>query len=187
MHISGRWLAAVGCAILWAFGIAAPVNADTAGNDAPPPNTPFPDMNIITAYYTKQNAEDFYLPGRPGVWFLSPAGMNCGIWIWGSFGCSGPIPGAPAGDHIGWFNGNRAVHHGWTAAIQFPAGQAQKPLPPLSYVTFEQSTCAVSLEGNTYCTHGPFGLFTTPQGTWFKGWDDRRSYVCNGYGTCPPG
>lgn len=189
MHIPCRSLAAVACAIGLAFAVAAPGHADeTPGGDAPPQPSPFPDTTVITAYYKKQNPEEFFVPGHPGVWFQSPSGLNCGMWNWGSFGCSGDIPGAPPGDnHIAWYNGNRAVHHGWTAAIQFPAGQAQRPLPPLSYLTFEQTLCATTLEGNTYCTHGPFGLFLTPQGTWFKGWDDRRSYVCNSYGTCPPG
>lgn len=188
MQITARRFVAVACAIGWLFGIAPSGNADPPGGDAPPPNSPFPDLDVITAYYTKLNPEEFYLPDRFGVWFLSPTGMNCGIWIWGSFGCSGDIPGAPPGDnHIAWFNGNRAVHHGWTAAMQYPAAQAQRALPPLSYVTFEESTCAVTLEGNTYCAHGPFQLFTTPQGTWFKGWNDRNSYVCNSYGSCPSG
>lgn len=188
IRIAGRWLLAVGSSILLVLGHAAPGHADTSGDGAGPPSVPFPDMRVITGYYTQVNFEDFYLPDRPGVWFLSPSGMNCGIWIWGSFGCAGDIPGAPPGDnHIAWFNGNRAVHHGWTAAIQFPPGQAQQTLPALSYVTFEQTTCAVTVENNVYCGHGPFQLYMTAQGTWFKGWNDRNSYVCNSYGTCPPG
>ena len=190
MHNLGRWLTAVGFTIGLAFAVAAPVYADgEIGDDAPPLATPFPDLNVITAYYSEVNPEEFFLPDRPGVWFLSPTGLNCGMWNWGSFGCSGDIPGAPLGDdHIAWFNGNRAVHHGWTAAIQFsPWTGAAAIASRLSYVKFEETICATTLEGNTYCTHGPFGLFTTPKGTWFKGWDDRRSYVCNSYGTCPPG
>lgn len=149
---------------------------------------PFPDINVISAYYTELSPDEFSIPDHPGVWFLSATGMNCGIWVWGSFGCAGDIPGAPpGGDHIAWFNGNRAVHHGWTAAVQYPAGQAQNPLPPLTYVKYEQSICATTVEGNTFCGHGPFQFLTTQQGTWLKGWDDRRSYVCNSYGSCPQG
>lgn len=187
MNTPARWLSAVGCAVGLAFAVVAPGHADDSLlGDAPP--TPFPDMTVITAYYTQKTPEEFFLPDRPGVWFLSPTGLNCGMWNWGSFGCSGDIPGAPPDDrHIAWFNGNRGVHHGWTAAIQFPPGQAQRALEPLTYVTFEQTTCAATLEGNTYCAHGPFGLYMTHERTWYKGWDDRRSYVCNSYGTCPPG
>lgn len=147
MHITGRWLVAIGSAIGLVFSGAIRAHADPPGV-APPPS-PFPNSSLINAYYTKIPAEEFYIPDHPGVWFLSPSGLNCAIWTWGSFGCAGAIPGAPPGDnHIAWFNGNRAVHHGWTAAIQYPAGQAQKVLPPLSYVDFEQSTCAVTLESN---------------------------------------
>ncbi len=79
MHILGRYLTAVGCAIGLAFAVAAPGYADdTPGGDAPPQATPFPDETVITAFYTKQNAEDFFLPGSPGVWFLSPSGAE--LW-----------------------------------------------------------------------------------------------------------
>lgn len=103
---------------------------------------------------------------------------------WGSFGCAGDIPGA-GNNYIAWYNGNRAVHYGLTAAIQFPAGQAQRPLPPRHYVTYESTTCVITVEGNTYCGHGEFKLLMTPTRTLFKGWDDRRSYVCLSYGSCP--
>lgn len=154
---------------------------------------PFPDDSLVRTWYTQMQPADFMLPGQPGVWFVSPTGLNCGIWTWGSFGCAGDVPGLPPGEHhIAWYNGNRSVHHGWTAAIQFPPGQAQRQLPPRSYVTYAtpgsgETTCAVTPEGNTYCAHGEFKFLTTPAGTWFKAWNDRTSYVCNSYGTCPPG
>ncbi len=145
-------------------------------------------MADITGWYTPMSPDDFFIPDRPGVWFLTPTGLNCGIWGWGGFGCNGDIPGAPPNDnHIAWFNGNRAVHHGWTAAIQFPPGQAQRVLPPRSYVTYESTTCATTPSGETYCAHGEFKFLITPKGTWFKAWDDRRSYVCNAYASCPAG
>lgn len=179
-----RWLVAIGSAMGLAVGTAIPGRADPVGA----PASPFPEMSHITAWYTQLAPDEFFLPDHPGVWFLSPSGLNCGIWGWGSFGCTGDIPGAPPGDnHIAWFNGNRAVHHGWTAAIQFPAGQAQRALPPRSYVTYESTTCAVTPDNNTYCGHGDFQFLITATGTWFKGWDDRRSYICNSYGSCPPG
>lgn len=154
---------------------------------------PFPDDSLVRTWYTEMQPADYFLADQPGVWFLSPTGLNCGIWAWGSFGCTGDIPGLPPGEnHIAWYNGNRAVHHGWTAAIQFPPGRAERQLPPRSFVTYAtpgsgETTCAVTPEGDTYCAHGEFKFLTTPAGTWFKGWDDRTSYVCNSYGTCPPG
>jgi len=182
MPICCRWLVVVASAIGLAFGSAIPVRAEPPG-DVP---NPFPDRSLITAWYTQLQPDEFFLPDRPGVWFLTPFGLNCGIWTWGSFGCTGDIPGA-GNNHIAWYNGNRAVHYGWTAAVQFPAGQAQRPLPPRSYVTYESTTCAVTPDSNTYCEHGEFKLYMTSTSTWFKGWDDRRSYVCLSYGSCPPG
>lgn len=177
--------ATVVCSFGLVFGSTIPAHADPP--DASPPN-PFPDIAEIAAWYDQLPPEDFLIPDHPDVWFLTPSGLNCGIWFWGGFGCSGDIPGAPPGDtHIAWFNGNRAVHHGWTAAIQFPPGQAVRTLPPRSYVTYNSTTCATTPEGYTYCRHGEFKLLITPQGTWFKAWDDRTSYVCNAYGSCPAG
>ncbi|ORA11284.1 hypothetical protein BST14_18955 [Mycobacterium arosiense ATCC BAA-1401 = DSM 45069] len=194
MRAHSRLLGAIGSAIGLTLGAVIPGHADPEA----PGGSPFPEMSDITTWYTEQEPDQFFISGdRPVVgdttgehyvWFLTPSGLNCGIWFWGSFGCTGDIPGAPGGDnHIAWFNGNRAVHHGWTAAAQFPAGQAQRTLPPRSFVTYNSTTCAITPEGNTYCGHGEFKFLITPAGTWLKAWDDRRSYVCNAYGSCPAG
>jgi len=177
-----RWLAIVICAAGLAFATVPPADADP-----PSPASPFPELAHIEVWYNQLQPDSFFIPDQPDVWFVTPTGLNCGIWHWGSFGCTGDLPGAPPDvHHIAWFNGNRAVHYGWTAAIQFPPGRAQQTLPPRSYVTYEGTTCATTPDSNTYCGHGAFRFLMTPQGTWFKGWDDRRSYVCNAYGTCPP-
>jgi hypothetical protein len=182
MPIWCRWLVAIGSAIVLTLADAIPVHADP-----PPaaPGSPFPDVSVIAQYYTQLQPEEFFIPSHPGVWFLSPSGLNCGIWDRGGFGCSGDYPGAPPGDdHIAWFNGNRDMHHGWTAAIQFPPGQAQRPLPPLSYVNYNSTTCAVTADSNTYCEHGEFKLYMKQTGTWFKAWDDRQSWACLSYASC---
>jgi hypothetical protein len=171
--------------VVISVGTAAQGDADEPKDTAP---DPFPASATITAWYTQQSPVDYFTAASPSVWFASPSGLTCGIWDLGSFGCTGEIPGAPPDDnHIAWFNGNRAVHHGWTAAIQFPAGQAERTLPPRSYVTFNSTTCAITPDSNVYCGHGAFEFLITPQGTWLKGWDDRRSYVCNFYDSCPAG
>jgi hypothetical protein len=194
MHICCRWLVAIGSVIGLMFSGAPPGHADPP---AGAPVDPFPDIALVRVWYTQLDPNEFLIPtpplvgdttGQQYVWFLSPSGQNCGIWFWGGFGCNGNIPGLPPGDnHIAWFNGNRAVNHGWTAAMQFPAGQAQRTIPPRSYVTYNSTTCATTPESNTYCAHGEFKFLITPQGTWFKAWDDRKSYVCNAYASCPPG
>ncbi len=180
MTTMGRRLASIAGAVGLMLVTALPAQAE-------PPPSPFPDLDDVTAWYVEQDPAAFFLPDRPGVWFLTPTGLNCGIWVWGSFGCTGAIPGTPPGDnHIAWYNGNRAVHHGWTAAIQFPAGRAARTLEPRSFVTFESTTCAVTPEGNTFCGHGANTFYITGAGTWFKAWNDRRSQVCNAYGSCVP-
>ncbi len=123
--------------ILFAAGPVA-----TARSEPMPPEAtsdPFPDIR----YYDELNANDFAQPG--GVWFIGPAGQNCGIWGRGSFGCSGVIPGAPAGtNHIGWIDGDRAVHYDWSMAVRFPAVEAGQPLPARSKIGHQGTTCAAT-------------------------------------------
>ncbi|WP_273735261.1 hypothetical protein [Mycolicibacterium septicum] len=180
-----RLLAMCASAIGLTFGTTIFAHAEPADNNDLAVS-PYPEMTHITGWYSEHPPEEFFIPDHPGVWFLTPSGMNCGIWDRGGFGCTGDIPGAPPGTNaIAWLNGNRAVHYGWTAAIQFPPGQGQRPLPPRSYVTYNSTTCAITPDGNTFCAHGEFKLLMSPVATWFKGWDDRDSYVCLSYGTCP--
>ncbi|WP_228845220.1 hypothetical protein, partial [Mycobacteroides abscessus] len=127
--------------------------AATAHTDPPPADAtvnPYPDIR----YYDQLDAGSFVQPG--GVWFTASTGQNCGIWGLGSFGCAGDIPGAPPGvSHIGWIDGDRAVHYDWSVAARFPAAQGQQPLPPRSKVTHEGTTCAATPDGRTYCERGP--------------------------------
>lgn len=154
--------------------------------EPPPPEAvpdPFPDIR----YYDELNADDFVLPG--GVWFTAPAGQNCGIWGRGSFGCSGTIPGAPAGtSHIGWIDGDRAVHYDWSMTARFPATQARQPLSARSKISHEGTTCAVTPDGRTYCERGPMRFVIEPTKTWLSAaWTD-VSWMELGPSSCsPPG
>jgi hypothetical protein len=178
-----KWWAVVTSAIMLVFTIVATAHAEPAGDAAV--TDPFPDMAHVFAWYDEVEPDRLFLADRPGVWFLSPSGLNCGIWDRGSFGCTGDIPGAPPGsNHIAWFNGNRSVHHGWTAAIQFPAGQAVETLLPRSYVSYNSTTCVVKPDSSVYCGHGEFKFLMTATETWFKGYDERATRVCLSYGSC---
>lgn len=175
------WLAGIASATILMFSTVVPGYAEPA-EDAP---DPFPELMHVLAWYDRFEPDRFFLADRPGVWFLSPTGLNCGIWDKGSFGCTGNIPGAPPGsNHIAWFNGNRSVHHGWTAAIQFPPGQAHVTLPPRSYVTYNSTTCAIRPDSSLYCGRGEFKFLMTATGTWFKAYDERSTRVCLSYGSC---
>lgn len=181
---STKWL----CRSLVAavFGVMTITNAAAAHGDPPPPPpapaplaaeqppsaepappdqglNPWPDIR----YYDQLDANIFAQPG--GVWFLSPTGLNCGIWGRGNFGCSGRIPGAPDNvTHIGWINGDRAVHYDWSMAVRFPPTQAQQPLPPRSFITHEGTTCAVTPDNRAYCERGPMRYSIEPTKTWLS-------------------
>jgi hypothetical protein len=164
------------CRRLWmtASLIAGLTLSPAAMGRAEPPDdpavSPYPDRALILNAYNRIDPEQFFIPNNYGAWFLSPTGLNCGISDKGAFGCEGDIPGAPPGVHdIGWFNGNKAVHYGWTAAVQFRPGQAVQPLPPRSYMTFNGTTCAVTVAGGTYCNRGQIRFFITPTQTWLNG------------------
>jgi hypothetical protein len=172
-----------GFAAIGAIALAVANNATAAADPQPPdvgPN-PYPDIR----YYDNVDPDSFALPG--GVWFIGPTGQNCGIWGLGSFGCAGDIPGAPPGtQHIGWIDGDRAVHYDWSMASRFPATQAVRPLPPRSTITHEGTTCASTPDGRTYCERGPLRFVLESNRTWLSPpWID-LSWVQLGPASCSP-
>lgn len=66
---------------------------------------PYPDVNNATKF-RQADFEQFLRDDTDGAWFSTPRGLNCAIWIDGSFGCNGSFPGAPAGtNQVAWFPG----------------------------------------------------------------------------------
>ena len=160
--VVGR-LAIIGVVATVMTGLVPPTHAEPASGDAQ--SNPYPDLQ----YFTEIDSAPYVL-GNSGVWFVTAQGLNCGIWWRGSFGCTGDIPGAPAGVHqIGWITGDTRVHYDWTMAIRFPPSQGSLSIPPLNYITFEGTTCATTLDGSTYCERGPFRFVITPTHTWLNG------------------
>lgn len=148
-----RWFAITMSLISLALAAAPPIHADPI--DIPVAPNPYPKDGLVLTSYTRVDPADYFLPGLYGVYFLSPTGLNCGIWLRGSFGCAGVLPGAPPGtDHIGWFNGDTRVHHDWAIAVGFPKVQAQQVLPPRSYVNWNETTCVTMADNSTYCYRG---------------------------------
>ena len=161
-----RWLVTTGFVIGFMLATAPAAHTDPF---YAAPTSPYPDDELIVTSYDRLDPGEFVVDGSPGIWFLSPTGLNCGIWYQGSFGCAGDIPGAPPGTtHIGWFNGNLVVRDDGGVAFQFPAGQAQQTLPPRSYVTYNGTTCVAMADTSTYCNRGPYRFFVTPTGTWLS-------------------
>jgi len=151
--------AATLCTLVLVLGTPATAHAD------PPTPDPYPDLT----YFEQLDASAFVVPNNDGVWFISPTGQNCGIWGWGSFGCAGNIPGAPPGTtHIGWIDGDRAVHYDWSVGVRFPGTRAQQPLPPHSFIEWQGTTCAVTRDNRTYCERGPLRFVIEPTKTWLS-------------------
>jgi hypothetical protein len=163
-----RWFAAMMSASVLALAGATPLHADPV--DTPIAPNPYPKDSLVLAAYQHLDPAEYFVPGLYGVYFLSPTGLNCGIWLRGSFGCAGPLPGTPPGtDHIGWFNGDTSVHDDRAIAIGFPAVQAHQVLPPRSYLTWNETTCATTGDNSTFCYRGMFRFFITPNGTDLNG------------------
>lgn len=53
---------------------------------------PYPDVNNATKF-RQADFEQFLRDDTDGAWFSTPRGLNCAIWIDGSFGCNGSFPG----------------------------------------------------------------------------------------------
>ncbi|MFC3774133.1 hypothetical protein [Mycolicibacterium holsaticum] len=135
---------------------------------------PYPELRYFTeidsAPYNLAPTPGVSLPEQPGYWFTTAQGLNCGIWFRGSFGCSGDIPGAPAGVHqIGWITGDTKAHYDWTLAVRFPQGpRGSAAIPPLSFIDVEGTKCATTVDYDTYCERGPARFLITATHTWLS-------------------
>ncbi|MEZ0365270.1 hypothetical protein ACAG26_16440 [Mycobacterium sp. pUA109] len=150
-----RWIGLAGVVAGLSVGVAAPASAD------PPP---YPDISR----YAKVDFEGFKIANQPGVWFSSPFGLNCGIWDDSSFGCTGNIPGSPAGtNQIGWFSGDSAAHFDNTDQPRFSAGSAQRVLPANNYLEYSGSRCATTPDNAVYCVrYGNDKFMVSPTQSW---------------------
>lgn len=161
--------------VLWiglAVSNASAGHADPSGGASP---SPYPNLAIMMRTYDRHEADEFFTATQNFtasgnvLWFQAPGGLNCSIWDRGSFGCTGDIRGAPPGTtHIGWVNGNLVVRHDPLLSLQFPPGQAERPLPPRSYVSYLETTCGVMPDSSTYCVRGPYQFLITPTQTWLS-------------------
>jgi hypothetical protein len=164
------WRGVLAAALTFGSVLAGAPVAQSDPIDSPIAPNPYPKDELILTSYTRLNPADYFIPGLYGVYFLSPLGLNCGIWLRGSFGCAGQLPGAePGTDHIGWFNGDTRVHYDWAIRIGFPNAQATQVLPPHSYLDWNETTCATTGDGSTFCYRGMFRFLLTPTQTFLNG------------------
>ena len=153
--VTGAWVAVL------LIGGAAVAGADPGAA---------PEIYPELRYFTKIDPVAYEQPDGQGYWFVTPQGLNCGIWFRGSFGCSGSIPGADTGvDKIGWVTGDARVHYDWTLATRFPQGQGAATIPPLSYIEAEGTRAGTTVDGSTYFERGPWRLLLAPDHTWLNG------------------
>lgn len=106
-------------------------------------------------YQAVSSREIYRVVDEDGVWFTSALGVRCGIKDDGSFGCAGPLPGAPAGENeVAWFSGDPFPRLYATAQPQFDSGAGQGILLGLTYIEYRGSRCSASRESSIYCVHG---------------------------------
>lgn len=138
----------------------------TAGPVGAEPKSPYPDIS----HYAKLYFEAFRLADKPGLWFSAPFGLDCGIWDDGSFGCTGPIAGAPAGtNQVGWFSGDSQAHFDSTGQLRFSSGGAQRVLPANNYLEYAGTKCATTPDNSVYCTRNSIEQFmVSASKTWLN-------------------
>nr|WP_183507124.1 MULTISPECIES: hypothetical protein [unclassified Mycolicibacterium] len=160
----GRWLAVSACVSGLLLATSPGVQAEPNTGD---PNSPFPTTNLILNYYGRVKYDEYFTSSSGGVWFLTPLGLNCGIWDRGAFACTGDIRGAPPGTtNIGWVSGQIRMRWDPGFAVLMPPGRAERDLPPRTYIEYNGTRCATMADTSTYCQRGPFRFFVTPSRTW---------------------
>lgn len=113
-----------GAALLSAPGIAA---AD-----------PTPNVNALPPV----NPTDFAVNGGVSYSFGAPGGITCVMdRKTGSYGCSGPLPGAPGGANLvtGYANGSPGFAR--SDRPMFGAVENPRPLPPNTRMSFQTVSC----------------------------------------------
>ncbi|MDT5132915.1 MAG: hypothetical protein QOE41_2226, partial [Mycobacterium sp.] len=151
---------AVGAAL-----IAVPAAA-SADPDAAPPAPP--NVNAFAPI----SPIDFSAMGGAWYAFGTPDGLTCVIQKGsGSYGCSGPMPGAP--------NGANVVSGGTTAAPGFANADVPvfavagpvKPLPAKTRLSYRQISCGTDGAGMTSCvnSYDQSGFVISPGGSYIVG------------------
>ncbi|EHB58509.1 hypothetical protein MycrhDRAFT_0945 [Mycolicibacterium rhodesiae JS60] len=89
-----------------------------------------------------------------GVWMTTPLGIRCAIEDDGSYGCSGPLAGVPAGENeVAWFAGDPYPRLYRTDTPRFSANQGQAIVSESTFIDYHGSRCAVTYESAVYCKH----------------------------------
>jgi len=158
--------------LIGALGVSAAIGmAGSAAADpspTPAPTVVLPNVNAYTPIspvdYTRVN----------GTWyaFAGPAGVTCVINKQNtSYGCSGPLPGAPGGANLVSAGVSGEPGFATTGGPIFAAAGDVKPLPPNTRLNFQEIACGVDGAGNVACVNGhdQVGFVVGPGGTFTSG------------------
>lgn len=152
-----------------ALGVGVAIGPVAGADPDPAPAPPIPNVNA----YMPVNPADYTT--NKGRWFAfaGPPGVVCTLDnLSGDYGCSGPLPGAPAGINL--------VSGGPTGAPAFsttpepssfagPAGPV-KALPPNTRLSYRQVSCGVDDAGVVACynSRDQVGFVVGPTATYIN-------------------
>lgn len=134
--------AAAGAAAIGLLGAPAAV-ADPA--PAPPP---IPDVFA----YMPLNPADYTVNGGKWFAFAGPAGVVCILdSLKGTYGCAGPLPGAPPGVNLVSAGPVGLPAFSTTETPAYADAGPVRPLPPNTRLTFRQVACGADEMGVIAC------------------------------------
>ena len=122
-------IGAAAAAVVCVPGIAA-------AEPPPPPPAP-PNVNA----YAPVKPSEYAVMDNNWYAFATPDGLTCVLQRSGSYGCSGPIPGAPEGANLVSGTMGRVPSFANTDAAVFAAAGAAKPLPAGSRISYQTVSC----------------------------------------------
>jgi len=145
--------------------LTLPVSASADPSPAPAPS--IPDVNA----YKPLNPSDYVVSGTTWYGFAGPPGVICIINRANSdYGCSGPLPGAPAGANV--VSGGPAGAPGFSSTAQplFAAAGEVKALPEGTRLSFRDISCGVDDTGTVACVNSrdQVGFVVSPTGSFIN-------------------
>lgn len=138
------------------------------GPDPAPAPPPLPNVNA----YTPVSPVDYTVNNGRWYAFAGPAGVVCILSrANGDYGCSGPLPGAPAGANLVSAGPVGAPTFSTTPAPLFGAAGSARSLPPNTRLSFREVSCGVDAAGAVACVNSrdQVGFVVGPAGTFING------------------
>lgn len=150
--------------------VSVAVISATAGADPtePPAPPPLPNVND----YTPISPVDYTV--RDGNWyaFAGPSGVVCVINKPATtYGCSGPLPGAPDGANLVSGGAAGAPTFSTTERPVFDLGGPAKALPPNTRISYREISCGADGAGAVACVNSrdQVGFVVGPAGSFLNG------------------